>query len=241
MSSETDQNLPPTEETQAPEDMARPTEEVPPASEDAVPEKDLKQSFGQISMMQKGDEIVLEKLDASMKRVRIGVGWDAPAENQGFPVDIDLSAFILSPHGKVRRDTDFIFYNNLETDEGAIKHTGDSTEGDADGDDEVVEIDLDAMGFDVEKIAFAVTIHNAEERQQTFGLVKDAYIRIINKDTGAEVAHFDLTEDASEDNAIIFGELERDGASWKFRALGSSSNGGLYQIARGMGVNVAAP
>lgn len=242
MTSDTDQNFPPPiPDADAPEDMARPTPEVPPASEDAVPEKELKKSFGQISMMQKGDEVSLESLDASMKRVRIGVGWDAPAEKEGFPVDIDLSAFILNMNGRVRRDTDFIFYNNLETDEGAIKHTGDSTEGDADGDDEVIEIDLDAMGFDVEKITFSVTIHNAEERQQTFGLVKDAYIRIINKDTGVEVAHFDLTEDASEDNAIIFGELERDGATWKFRALGTSSNGGLYKIAREYGVNVAAP
>jgi len=242
MTSDTDQNFPPPiPDAEAPEDMARPTPEVPPASEDAVPEKDLKKSFGQISMMQKGDEISLESLDASMKRVRIGVGWEAPAEKEGFPVDIDLCAFILNSHGRVRRDTDFIFYNNLEADEGAIKHTGDSTEGDAEGDDEVIEIDLDALGFDVEKVLFSVTIHNAEERQQTFGIVKDAYIRIVNKDTGTEVAHFDLTEDASEDNAIIFGELERDGATWKFRALGTSSNGGLYNIARGFGVNVAAP
>lgn len=242
MTSESDQNFPPPiPDAEAPEDMARPTPEVPPADETAVPEKDLKQSFGQISMMQKGDEVALDKLDASMKRVRIGVGWDAPAEKEGFPVDIDLSAFILNMNGRVRRDTDFIFYNNLETDQGAVKHTGDSTEGDAEGDDEMVEIDLDAMGFDAEKIAFAVTIHNAEERQQTFGIVKDAYIRILNKDTGAEVAHFDLTEDASEDNAIIFGELERDGATWKFRALGTSSNGGLYNIAREFGVNVAPP
>ena len=242
MTSDNDQNFPPPiPDAEAPADMARPTPEVPPADEAAVPEKDLKQSFGQISMMQKGDELILDKLDASMRRVRIGVGWDAPEEKEGFPVDIDLSAFILNTNGRVRRDTDFIFYNNLETDEGAIKHTGDSTEGDAAGDDEMVEINLEAMGFDVEKITFAVTIHNAEERQQTFGIVKDAYIRLINKDTDQEVAHFDLSEDASEDNAIIFGELERDGASWKFRALGTSSNGGLYGIAREMGVNVAAP
>jgi len=242
MTSDTDQNFPPPiPDDDAPEDMVRPTPEVPPAAGETLPDKDLKKSFGQISMMQKGDEISLESLDASMKRVRIGVGWDAPEEKEGFPVDIDLSAFILNMNGRVRRDTDFIFYNNLETDEGAIKHTGDSTEGEAEGDDEVIEIDLDAMGFDVEKISFSVTIHNAEERQQTFGLVKDAYIRIINKDTGTEVAHFDLTEDASEDNAIIFGELERDGATWKFRALGASSAGGLYKIAREFGVNVAAP
>lgn len=242
MTSDNDQNFPPPiPDADTPEDMARPTPEVPPASEEALPERALKKSFGQISMMQKGDEISLESLDASMKRVRIGVGWEAPTEKEGFPVDIDLSAFILNMNGRVRRDTDFIFYNNLETDEGAIKHTGDSTDGDAEGDDEVIEIDLDAMGFDVEKIAFAVTIHNAEERQQTFGIVKNAYIRILNKDTDTEVAHFDLTEDASEDNAIIFGELERDGATWKFRALGTSSSGALYKIAREFGVNVAAP
>lgn len=205
----------------------------------AQPPKDLKGSFGQISMMTKGEEVNLEKLDPSLKHVVIGVGWNAPAENQGFPVDIDASAFLLNRHGNVRRDTDFIFYNNLDTDSGAIKHTGDNTTGDAEGDDESIEIDLENLGFDVERIAFSVTIHNAEERQQTFGLVNGAYIRIVNKVTGQELAHFDLTEDASEDNAIVFGELEREGASWKFKALGAGTNGGLYKIAREYGVNVA--
>lgn len=205
----------------------------------ATPPKDLKGSFGQISMMHKGEEVNLETLDPTLKHVVIGVGWSAPAENHGFPVDIDASAFLLNRHGNVRRDTDFIFYNNLDTDGGVIKHTGDNTTGDAEGDDESIEIDLENLGFDVEKIAFSVTIHNAEERQQTFGLVKDAYIRIVNKLTGQELAHFDLTEDASEDNAIIFGELEREGASWKFKALGAGSNGGLYKISREYGVNVA--
>lgn len=210
------------------------------STEDGVtPPKDLKGSFGQISMMNKGEEVNLEKLDPSLKHVVVGVGWNAPAENEGFPVDIDASAFLLNRNGMVRRDTDFVFYNNLETDGGVVKHTGDNTTGDAEGDDECIELDLENMGFDVERVAFAVTIHNAEERQQTFGLVSGAYIRIVNKATGQELAHFDLTEDASSDNAIIFGELEREGASWKFKALGTGSTGGLYQIAREYGVNVA--
>jgi len=201
--------------------------------------KDLKSSFEQISMMNKGDEVNLEKLDPTLKHVLIGVGWSAPPENQGFPIDIDASAFLLNREGRVRRDTDFVFYNNLDTDGGVVKHTGDNTTGDAEGDDEAIELDLENMGFDVERVAFAVTIHNAEDRQQTFGLVKEAYIRIVNKVTGQELAHFDLTEDASSDNAIIFGELERDGAGWKFKALGTGTDGGLFKIAREYGVNVA--
>lgn len=206
---------------------------------DADNGKDLKASFGQISMMNKGDEVNLEKLDPTLKHIVVGVGWSAPAEKEGFPIDIDASAFLLNRDGRVRRDTDFVFYNNLDTDGGVVKHTGDNTTGEGDGDDESIEMDLENMGFDVERVAFAVTIHNAEERQQTFGLVKDAYIRIVNRATGQELAHFDLTEDASSDNAIIFGELERDGASWKFKALGMGTDGGLYKIAREYGVNVA--
>lgn len=209
------------------------------AAADAAAPKELKNSFGQISMLNKGDEVNLEKLDPTLKKAVVGVGWSAPPENQGFPIDIDASCFLLNRDGRVRRDTDFVFYNNLETDGGVVTHTGDNTTGEGDGDDESIELDLDNMGFDVERVAFAVTIHNAEERQQTFGLVKDAYIRIVNKATGQELAHFDLTEDASSDNAIIFGELERDGAGWKFKALGQGSDGGLFKIAREYGVNVA--
>jgi tellurium resistance protein TerD len=201
--------------------------------------KELKNSFSQISMLKKGDEVNLETLDPTLKNVVVGVGWDAPAEEGGFPVDIDASAFILSQQNRVRYDMDFVFYNNLSTEGGAVLHTGDNTTGDGDGDDETIEIKLDHMAFDVDRIAFAVTLHNAAERRHTFGLIKNAYIRIVNKDTGVELAHFDLTEDASEDNAMIFGELVRQGASWIFKAIGAGSKGGLYQIARDFGVNVA--
>lgn len=202
---------------------------------------DIKPTAGQISILNKGDEVSLSAIDPGLHRVMVGVGWDAPEEQDGFVVDIDVSAFVLNRDNRVRRDTDFIFYNNLESDDKSIRHKGDNVEGAGDGDDEEIEINLENVGFDVEKIAFAVTIHNAEERHQTFGIVKNAFIRIVNQDTHAELAHFDLTEDASADNAIVFGELVRDGLSWKFKALGTGGAGGLYKIAREYGVNVAPP
>jgi tellurium resistance protein TerD len=194
-------------------------------------------------VLAKGQEVMLGQLAPGLTRVFIGLGWEAPDENDGFPIDIDASAFLIGRENRVRSDIDFIFYNNLETEQGAIRHRGDNIEGTdgADIDAEIIDIDLDKLNFDVDKIVFSVTIHNAEERQQTFGLVKNAYMRIVNADTNQEVARFDLSEDASEDNAIIFGELVREIESWKFKALGEGSAGGLYQIARDYGVNVAPP
>ncbi|MBI1215967.1 MAG: chemical-damaging agent resistance protein C [Alphaproteobacteria bacterium] len=191
----------------------------------------------------KGGEVMLGSVAPGMVRVFVGLGWEAPEENDGFPIDIDASAFLIGRENRVRSDIDFIFYNNLEGEDGGIRHRGDNIEGteSADVDAEIIDIDLEKLNFDIEKIAFAVTIHNAEERQQTFGLVKNAYMRIVNADTNEEVARFDLSEDASEDNAIIFGELVREIESWKFKALGDGSDGGLYQIARDYGVNVAPP
>jgi tellurium resistance protein TerD len=189
--------------------------------------------------MHKGEEVILNKIAPSMNKVLIGLGWDAPEEVEGNAVDIDASAFLLNRDGFVRSDTDFIFYNNLTSENDSIRHCGDNTTGSEEGDDEMIRIDLNNLPFDVEKIAFSVTIHNAEERQQTFGLIKGAYIRIVSEDDGSEIAHFDLSEDASEDNAMIFGELVREGMGWKFKALGTTGTGGLFRIARDFRVNVA--
>lgn len=194
--------------------------------------------------MKKDEEVDLLKVDPGLHKVIVGLGWDAPESKDGNDVDIDASAFLLNRDGRVRRDTDFIFYNNLDAENGNVKHMGDNTTGekeDADADAEVIAIDLDAVGFDVEKIAFAVTIHNADERQQNFGIVKNAYMRVVNSETNTELVRFDLTEDASSDNALVFGELAREGAGWKFKALGTGSKGGLFEIARTFGVNVAPP
>jgi len=191
--------------------------------------------------MQKGQEVNLMEIDPGLHRVVVGLGWDVPGQTKGFPVDLDASAFLLTRENSVRHDTDFIFYNNLETEDAAIKHLGDNTTGEGEGDDEEIEINLDKLPFDVEKIAFSVTIHNSEERQQNFGIVSEAFIRIVNLDTGVELARFDLSEDASDENGFIFGELSREGQGWKFKALGQGSSGGLYKISCDYNVNVAAP
>lgn len=214
---------------------------------DLPPEAPAAVQAADASHMGKGEEVNLSGMDPSgLRKVFVGLGWEAPSEQDGHPFDVDASAFLLNRDGRVRRDTDFIFYNNLDTDENTIKHRGDNTSGLESGkgentDAEVIEINMDTVGYDVEKIAFAVTIHNAEERHHNFGLIKNAYMRIVNVETKVELARFDLSEDASHDNAMIFGELFRDGLGWKFRAIGQGSTGGLYKIARDYGVNVAPP
>ncbi len=197
--------------------------------------------------VKKEEEVDLLKVDPGLHKVFVGLGWEAPESKDGHAVDVDASAFLLNRDGRVRRDTDFIFYNNLETENGGIVHKGDNTtgekkEGEAqEGDNEVIAVNLEGIAFDVEKISFAVTIHNAEDRQQTFGIVKNAYMRVVNAETGAELVRFDLSEDAATDNALVFGELAREGTGWKFKAIGTSSKGGLFEIARIFGVNVAPP
>lgn len=199
----------------------------------------------EVSHIKKDEEISLNELDPALHKVFIGLGWDAPEQKDGQPVDIDASAFLLNKENRVRQDTDFIFYNNLETEQGAIKHLGDNTTGETkqgeSGDAEVINVSLETIAFDVERIAIAVTIHNADDRKQNFGDIKNAYMRVVNADTGVELVRYDLTEDASNDNAMIFGELYRDGLGWKFKAIGVGSTGGLFEIARTYGVNVAPP
>lgn len=200
---------------------------------------ELKASFGEIAHVHKGEEVNLNQIDPGLHRVVVGLGWDAPPEQDGMSVDIDASAFLLNRDGRVRQDTDFVFYNHLATEGDALKHLGDNTSGEGEGDDERIEVNLETLPYDVEKVSFTVSIHNAEERRQNFGVVHNAFIRILNADTKAELARFDLTEDASEDTAMVFGELAREGMSWKFRALGIGTTGGLYRLARDYGVNVA--
>ena len=146
--------------------------------------------------------------------------------------------FLLNAGGKVRSDSDFIFYNNKTSSDGSVTHAGDNTTGQGDGDDETVEVNLAGVPADVDKIAVCVTIHEADTRGQNFGQVSKAYIRIMNKAGGAEIARYDLSEDASTDTAMIFGEVYRNGADWKFRAVGQGYAGGLAPLARNFGVNV---
>ena len=187
--------------------------------------------------LQKGSNVSLSKEAPGMQKMLIGLGWDVRATD-GADFDLDGSAFLLSASGKVRSDADFVFYNQSKSDNGAVEHTGDNRTGAGDGDDEAIIINLPAVPADVEKIAITVTIHDADARRQNFGQVSSAFIRCVNADTNVEIARFDLSEDASVETAMIFGEVYRHNGEWKFRAIGQGFKGGLGPLAKNYGVNI---
>ena len=188
--------------------------------------------------LQKGGNISLSKTDPSLKNVLIGLGWSARTTS-GTDFDLDASLFMVAANGKVRSDADFIFYNQPRSLCGSIEHTGDNRTGQGDGDDESIKVRLDQVPTDVERLVVTVTIHDAEARRQNFGMVSDAYIRIVNTEGGAEVVRFDLSEDASTETAMIFGEIYRHNGEWKFRAVAQGYAGGLRALALERGVSVA--
>lgn len=185
----------------------------------------------------KGGNVNLSKECPNLTRIAVGLGWDVRATN-GAAYDLDASAFLLNASGKVRSDFDFIFYNCLESKCKSVIHQGDNRTGDGDGDDEVVKVDLSKVPAGVEKVAFTVTIHDANNRGQNFGQVSQAYIRVVNEDTGEEIARYDLSEDASTVTAMIFGELYRHNGDWKFKAIGQGFNQGLGPLAQNYGVDI---
>ncbi|MGW8390452.1 TerD family protein [Pseudoduganella sp. HUAS MS19] len=186
--------------------------------------------------LQKGGNVNLSKEAPGLKKVIIGLGWD-PRVTDGSAFDLDGSAFLLKADGKARNDSDFIFYNQLKSPEGSVVHAGDNTTGAGDGDDEKITIDLTLVPAEIDKVSFCATIHEAESRRQNFGMVGKAYIRCMNGDGGAEIARYDLSEDGSTETAMIFGELYRHGAEWKFKARGEGFKGGLGPLARSFGIN----
>lgn len=188
--------------------------------------------------LSKGGNVSLSKTDPTLKKVLIGLGWDARATD-GIDFDLDGSAFLLVESGKVRSDGDFIFYNNLKSVDGSVEHTGDNRTGEGDGDDEALIVTLDKVPADVTKIAVTVTIHDADVRQQNFGQVSNAFIRVVNQDTNTEIARYDLTEDASTETAMVFGELYRHAGEWKFKAVGQGYAGGLGAMCKQYGINPA--
>jgi tellurium resistance protein TerD len=187
--------------------------------------------------LSKGGNVSLSKEEPGLSKILIGLGWDTRATD-GADFDLDASAFLLAAGDKVRGDDDFIFYNNLRSADGSVEHTGDNRTGEGDGDDEAVSVELTRLPAEVQKIAVAVTIHEGEARRQSFGMVSNAFIRIVNAATGREISRYDLAEDASTETAMIFGEVYRHGGEWKFRAVGQGYKGGLAPLARNYGVNV---
>ena len=185
----------------------------------------------------KGGNVNLSKDAPGLTNITVGLGWD-PRATDGQEFDIDAIAFLVNDAGKVRNDKDFIFFNNLTSDNGAVEHTGDNRTGEGDGDDEKIKVNLASVPADVSKIAICVIIYDGQGRNQNFGQVSDAFIRVINDNGNAEIARYDLSEDGSTETAMIFGELYRHNSDWKFRAVGQGFSGGLGPLASSYGVNV---
>ena len=188
--------------------------------------------------LQKGQKVSLTKGNPGLTKVVVGLGWDVNRFDTGGDFDLDAAAFLLTDSGRVSSQDDFVFFGNLEHSSGSVKHMGDNLTGAGEGDDEQIRIDLSRVPANITKIAFTVTIYEAEQRRQNFGQVNNAFIRIYNEANGEELLRYDLGEDFSIETAAVFGELYKNGDEWKFNAIGSGYQGGLAALCENYGVDV---
>lgn len=188
--------------------------------------------------LQKGQKVSITKGNPGLSKVVVGLGWDINQFDTGGDFDLDTAAFFLADSGKVSKQEDFVFFGNLKHPSGGAEHMGDNLTGAGDGDDEQIKIDLSLVPADITKIAFTVTVYEAEQRRQNFGQINQAFIRIYNEATGEELLRYDLGEDFSIETAAVFGELYRNNDEWKFNAIGSGYQGGLAAICANYGVDV---
>ncbi len=172
--------------------------------------------------LEKGQRVTIE-----LSKFTIGLGWDTNQTDTGFDFDLDASAFILGENKKILADEYFVFYNNLKSPDGSVEHTGDNLTGEGEGDDESIKIDLTHIDPRATEICFVVTIHQAAERRQNFGQVRNSFIRIYNSETGEEIARYDLEEDFSVETAVEFGRLYKKNGQWRFEAMGTGYKHGL--------------
>ena len=187
--------------------------------------------------LSKGGNVSLTKEAPGLTAVIVGLGWDVRTTT-GTDFDLDASAMLCNEAGRVDGDGNFVFFNNLKSPDGSVEHTGDNVTGEGEGDDEQIKVNLATVPAAVAKIVFPVSIYDAENRTQNFGQVRNAFIRVVNQADNKELARYDLSEDASTETAMVFGELYRNGAEWKFRAIGQGYASGLRGIAQDFGVNV---
>ena len=187
--------------------------------------------------LQKGQRVDLTKDRPSLINVLIGLGWDINHYDGETDFDLDASAFMTKANGKVGNENDFIFYGNLNHVSGSVQHMGDNRTGEGDGDDEVIKVQLDKIPSDYDTISFTVTIYEAEKRLQNFGMVENAYVRLIDEDTGEELVRFDLTEDFSTETALVVAEIYKRDGQWKFAAIGSGYDGGLKALCKEYGID----
>ncbi|ONI38649.1 chemical-damaging agent resistance protein C [Candidatus Epulonipiscium fishelsonii] len=189
--------------------------------------------------LSKGQKVDLTKGNPQLKKLLVGLGWDINQYDGGADFDLDSSVFMVSKDGKCPTDKEFIFYGNLSYNNGAIKHHGDNLTGAGDGDDEQISVDLSKVPEDIDKIAFTVTIYEANVRKQNFGQVQNAFIRILDETTNAEILRYDLGEDFSIETAVVVGEIYRYNGEWKFNAIGSGFQGGLAALCGHYGIETA--
>jgi tellurium resistance protein TerD len=185
----------------------------------------------------KGNNLSLTKADPGLERALIGLGWD-PRTTSGEAFDLDASGLLVGADGKVRSQDDFIFYNQLQAKDGSVVHQGDNRSGVGEGDDEQILIDLSLIAADVDRVVIVVSIDQADARGQNFGQVRGAYCRVLNQDTDQEVVRYDLSEDAAPETSMIFAEIYRNRAEWKFRAVGQGYATGLHGIATDFGISL---
>ncbi len=187
--------------------------------------------------LSKGQKISLTKGNPGLSSITVGLGWDVNMYDTGTAFDLDSEAFLLGGNGMCTQDTDFVFYGNLEHPSGSVKHMGDNLTGEGDGDDEQILVELSQVPANIERIAFTVTIHDAEVRRQNFGQVNNSFIRIVDNATGTELVRYDLGEDFSIETAVVVGELYKHNGEWKFNAIGSGFTGGLASICKNYGLD----
>ena len=187
----------------------------------------------------KGQKVDLTKGNPGLKKLMVGLGWDVNAFDSGADFDLDAAAFMLGDNGRCPTEKEFIFYGNLTHPSESIKHMGDNLTGEGEGDDEQIQVDLAKIPVNVEKVAFTVTIYEAESRGQNFGQVSNSFIRIVDESTGQELIHYDLGEDFSIETAVVVGELYKHNGEWKFNAIGSGFQGGLEALCGHYGIEVA--
>ena len=187
----------------------------------------------------KGQKVDLTKGNPGLKKLMVGLGWDVNAFDSGADFDLDAAAFMLGDNGRCPTEKEFIFYGNLTHPSESIKHMGDNLTGEGEGDDEQIFVDLTKIPANVSKVAFTVTIYEAESRGQNFGQVSNSFIRIVDESTGQELIHYDLGEAFSIETAVVVGELYKHNGEWKFNAIGSGFQGGLEALCGHYGIEVA--
>lgn len=184
--------------------------------------------------LSKGGNVNLTKAAPGLTAVTVGLGWDARTTT-GADFDLDASALVVGANGRALSDKHFVFYGNLASPDGSVRHTGDNLTGEGDGDDEQIVVNLADLSAEVDKVVFPVDVYRAHNRGQNFGQVSNAYIRIVNQADNVELARYDLSEDASSEITMVFGELYRHDTEWKFRAVGQGYDDGLPGVGRAYG------